>query len=60
MLFNNASILTNKSSRNDRLIREAIEIELRPNDMNREDGFSLRRWGNSPTHSMTKERRFSP
>jgi hypothetical protein len=28
----------------DRIIREVIEIELHPNNMNRKGGFSLRSW----------------
>jgi hypothetical protein len=39
-------------------IREATEIALHPNDMNREDGFSVRRSWNSLTHSMTKRKKF--
>jgi hypothetical protein len=37
----NARILAKKSRRMDRIIREATEIKLHPDNMNREDGFSL-------------------
>jgi hypothetical protein len=37
------SILAKKSRYRDGIIREATETELQPNNMNREDGFSLHR-----------------
>jgi hypothetical protein len=37
----NISILSTKPRYTDRIVREAILIELSPNNMNREDGFYL-------------------
>jgi hypothetical protein len=34
-------ILAKKMRQTDQILREAIEIELHPNNMNRADGFSL-------------------
>jgi hypothetical protein len=41
ILFHCTSILATKSRYMDRIVREAIEIELHPNNMNREMGFCL-------------------
>jgi hypothetical protein len=38
--FHNSSILTTKTRYMDRIVREAIEIELRPYNINRENDFS--------------------
>jgi hypothetical protein len=41
MLFHDASIRATKTSYRDRIVREAIEIELHSNNMNRDVGFCV-------------------
>jgi hypothetical protein len=41
ILFHNTSILATKTQHMDRFVRDAIEIELHPNNMNRDVGFCL-------------------
>jgi hypothetical protein len=43
MQLRNTGVLAKKFRRMDCIIREVIEIELHPNIINREDGFSLSR-----------------
>jgi hypothetical protein len=54
----NTSILAKKSRQMDQIIREEIEIQLHPDSMNREDGFSLS-WAWKPLFCDLKERRQS-
>jgi hypothetical protein len=53
----NTTILSTKSRYMDRMIREAIEIELQPNNMNREDGLRLSRSWNPHIHALNGRRK---
>jgi hypothetical protein len=58
ILIHGNNNLVKKSRQTDRIIREAIQIELHPNKMNREEGFSLDRACNPLIHTPKERKKF--
>ena len=49
-VLQNTRFLAKESRSRERFKRKAIEVHLDPNKVNREDGFSVSKWGNPPIY----------
>jgi hypothetical protein len=58
--FHNTSILATKTQYMYRIVREAIQIELHPNNMKREVGFLLASYGSLPSAPSRNIRHMTP